>query len=155
MVVFSSLPFYPSSPFPSSASPSHSLPLLICKILSPFGHPNMTVKVHSQSAYFHRVWVCRIIEWSGLGGNSGGHLVQPPSSSMAPLGKLPRMEATHPLGAHCPHAQSLLQYKSVSWCLEVTFQVSICAHCLRSCHWSLLERTWLHLLCRTSLSSVC
>ena len=41
-----------------------------------------------------------------------------------------------------PHSK-----KVVSWCSEGTCCVSVCAHCLWSCHWAPWKRAWLPLLC--------
>jgi len=43
---------------------------------------------------------------------------------------------------------------SVTWCLGGTSCVSVCAHCLLSCHWAPLKRVCLHPLC-TLPSGIC
>lgn len=47
------------------------------------------------------------------------------------------------LWANCDTAQSPLQLKSVSWCLEGTSCGSDGAHCLWFWHWIPMKRTWL------------
>jgi len=52
-----------------------------------------------------------------------------------------------PPWAICASAQSPSQWENVSWYSDGTSCVSICAHCLWSCHCSSLRRVWLHPVC--------
>lgn len=54
----------------------------------------------------------------------------------------PRTKTPQPLcWAICSSIQSPSQLKSISWCSEGLFCVSVCAHWLLSCHWEPLKGT--------------
>ena len=53
----------------------------------------------------------------------------------------------HNFSGNLYQCQSPLLQKCVSWCWRWTFHVSVCAHCLWSCHWAPLKRAWFCPLC--------
>lgn len=49
------------------------------------------------------------------------------------------MEIPQPLWAICGSAWAPPQWTRISWCSDCTFHVSVCVHCLWSCHWAPLK----------------
>ena len=109
----------------------------------------------------------RNTEWLRLEGTSGGCLVQLSFSGRAIWSRMPMTMSRHKYvqrgrlhnlsGLPVP-VLSPSQWKSVFlfWdgeTLPPNPSVSVCAHCLLSCHWAPLKRAWLHRLC-TLLSDV-
>jgi len=107
-------------------------------------------------------WEVTESEWLRLGGTSGSIWSNPPAQAGPPTASCPEphpdgfwvspsIETPPHLRATCASARSPSQRKKVSWGSEGASCVSVCACCLRSCHWASLERAWLHRHCTLPL----